>query len=86
MASKRRLRREAERKARKGCEGKARHPTEAGARVAVRETLRHGARKAGFLTTYQCKHCGFWHIGHMRFRDSLTKFIDKHVSRGSDDD
>ncbi len=53
MSSKRRLRR-------KMCEGKVRHATRELAMVAVA----YHAKRGQYTTTYLCKFCRGWHVGH----------------------
>lgn len=78
MASKRRLRRKAERN---GCRGKTRHKSEADAQIAVCIALRKSKGKphmmrAGFLHPYKCQFCGAWHIGNSKSQLGLQKLIE----------
>lgn len=53
MTSKRLLRR-------KACEGKVRHQSLAAA-MAHKDSLR---LQGDHVRAYQCKFCGYWHVGH----------------------
>ena len=45
----------------KSCEGKVRHASKAAAKRACIAARRRGGT---WPTSYQCKFCGGWHIGH----------------------
>lgn len=47
----------------RGCVGKLRHADQAGARAHVARRVAEGAARER-LSTYRCRHCGGWHVGH----------------------
>lgn len=74
MASRRRLRKKAERAK---CRGKRAHETLLAAQIVITRMKRRdeAAKKdptavvlfrPGWLTPYKCPLCGKWHVGHMR--------------------
>lgn len=51
---------------RKGCAGKVRHATK---QIASQAWYRL-QRKGVIVQIYQCRHCGHWHLGHQRAKDT----------------
>lgn len=62
MASKRRLRRIAERKQQNRCTKKIKHASWEAA-IIVRKRMRSQGKDTSGLQAYKCPHCGFWHLG-----------------------
>lgn len=49
-----------------GCAGKLAHPTPVAARTHLQRLPAAGAAATTTLTTYRCRHCLAWHVGHLR--------------------
>ena len=49
------------------CEGKTRHPSKAEAEAHIWALVRQGTRRRT-MKSYQCPHCGAWHVAHTRPR------------------
>lgn len=56
----------------RACQGKQRHPNKDAAERALFRLARAGADRAG-LNTYQCRHCGGWHLGHRPHRKARAR-------------
>lgn len=82
MSSKRRLRRNKERKIERSCTNKKSYPSELLTNKAVyhirkkQEGKIHKV-KLGFLHAYKCKVCSKWHIGNGKYKESMNKYIDQ---------
>jgi hypothetical protein len=49
------------------CGSKRPHPDRAAAQAHVQRLVRQGAAP-GLMTTYRCRLCGAWHVGHRERR------------------
>jgi ribosomal protein L44E len=78
MGSKRNIRRKDQKAS---CSGKRKFDDKQAALDGVHSILRArrrdpGKARSGFLTAYQCRHCGGWHIGHRAQREGMIKLIE----------
>jgi len=56
-----------------GCKGKIRYFSEKTAENQIVRVQNHGrkehkSKKKFKLNSYKCEHCGFWHIGHSKWK------------------
>lgn len=56
----------------RSCDGKKRYTSKAEAAKQV-GSMYKGKMAITRLVTYQCKFCGFWHVGHSRFRGGTKR-------------